>query len=105
MVRTGSSFSSRRDSPAAARKRAALGSGVEEGEGSDDVAEKIAGLLLLRLVQTETRGRLWNAGNGRASWSSVGSGELETGKERGGEIVWEVERSGVSLRVLAGVLL
>jgi hypothetical protein len=34
-----------------------------------------------------------------------GTSELETRKERGGEIVWEVERSGVSLRVLAGVLL
>jgi hypothetical protein len=51
----------------AAGKRAALESGVEEGEGGDDLAEKIAGLLLLRLVQTETRGRLQNAGNGRAS--------------------------------------
>jgi hypothetical protein len=39
-------------------KRAALGGGVEEGEGGDEVAEKVARLLLLRLVQTETRGRL-----------------------------------------------
>jgi hypothetical protein len=55
------------------------GCSVEEAELIGDEAEKIAGLLLLRLVQTETRGRLWNAGNGRASWSSVGSGELEPG--------------------------
>jgi hypothetical protein len=56
-VRIGSSSSRYRDSPAAAGKRAALWSGVEEGEGGDYVAEKIAGLLVLHLVQTETRGR------------------------------------------------
>jgi hypothetical protein len=34
-------------------------------------------LLLLHLVQAAARGRLWNAGNGRALRSSVHSGELE----------------------------
>jgi hypothetical protein len=34
-------------------------------------------LLLLHLVQAAARGRLWNAGNGRALRSLVHSGELE----------------------------
>jgi hypothetical protein len=35
------------------------------------------GGLLVHLVLTATRGRLWNTGNGRALWSSVYSGELK----------------------------
>jgi hypothetical protein len=65
----------------------------------------VAELLLLRLVPAEPREVARNAGKQRRSRARGSSGEVEIGKERGGEIVWEVERSGVSLRVLAGVLL
>jgi hypothetical protein len=64
----GSSFSSRRDSPAAAGKRAALGSGVEEAEHIGDEAEKVEELLLLRLVPAEARGAAGNAGKQRRPW-------------------------------------
>jgi hypothetical protein len=41
-------------SPAVLGKRAALGIGAGEEELDDEVAEKIAGLLLLRLVPAES---------------------------------------------------
>jgi hypothetical protein len=40
-------------SPWGAEKRAVMGGSVDEAELDDGVAEKIAGLLLLRLVPTE----------------------------------------------------
>jgi hypothetical protein len=55
----------------------ATGSGAGEEELDEEVAEKIAGLLLLRLVPAESREVAGNAGNGCTSWSSACSGELE----------------------------
>jgi hypothetical protein len=49
-------------------KRAAMGIGVGEEELDDEVAEKIAGLLLLRLVPAEAREAAGNAGKQRRPW-------------------------------------
>jgi hypothetical protein len=43
--------------------------------------------VLVHPVLAATRGRLWNAGKARASWSSAGSGELEPGRESAGDDV------------------
>jgi hypothetical protein len=51
-----------------AGKRAAMGGSVDEAELDDGVAEKIAGLLLLRLVQAAAREVAGNAG--KKGWSA-----------------------------------
>jgi hypothetical protein len=57
-------------------KRAATGIGVGEEELDDEVAEKIAGLLLLRLVPAESREVARIAGKQRRSGALACSGEL-----------------------------
>jgi hypothetical protein len=68
-------------------------------------AEKVEDHLLVRLVQEVARDLAGNVGKKRRPGARGSFGEGEPGKERGGEVVWEVERSGVSLGVLARVLL
>jgi hypothetical protein len=58
---------------------AALGRGVEEGEGGEEVAEKVARLLLLRLVQAAAREVAGNVGKKRCSGAPACSGELGRG--------------------------
>jgi hypothetical protein len=60
-------------------KRAATGIGVGEEELDDEVAEKIAGLLLLRLVPAESREVAGIAGKQRRSGAPACSGELGRG--------------------------
>jgi hypothetical protein len=72
------SSSSRRraDSPRLAGMRAATGCSREEAELGGGVAEKVAELLLLRLVPAEPREVAGNAGKQRRPGAPAGSGEL-----------------------------
>jgi hypothetical protein len=60
----------------------AMGGSVEEGEGGDDVAEKVAGLLLLRLVPADSRDVAENAGKQRRSGAPASSVEDTRERER-----------------------
>jgi hypothetical protein len=76
-------------SPAVLGKRAALGSGVEEEEGGDDVAEKVAEALLVHLPQSVPRTAVRRGGAARApNLAGVdGYGYRERAGE--GNDVWE----------------
>jgi hypothetical protein len=76
----------------------ATGSGGEEA-GLDGVAKKVVELLLLRLALAESREVAWNAGKQRRSGARGSSGEVDPGKDRGREIVWEVAGVGSSSTV------
>jgi hypothetical protein len=53
-----------------------MGGSVEEGELGDGIAEKVADLLLIRLVPTESREVAENAGKQRRFGALACSGEL-----------------------------
>jgi hypothetical protein len=57
----------------------AMGSSAGDEELDDEIAEKIAGLLLLRLVLAESREVAGNAGKKRRSGAPACSGELGQG--------------------------
>jgi hypothetical protein len=71
--------SSSRDSPAVLQKMVVMGIGIGEEELDNEVAEKIAGLLLLRLVPAESREVAGIAGKQRRSGAPACSGELGRG--------------------------
>jgi hypothetical protein len=60
-------------------KRAAMGGSIEEEELNDEVAEKIADLLLLRLVPAQSREVAGIAGKQRRSGAPACSGKLGRG--------------------------
>jgi hypothetical protein len=69
-------------------KRAATGNGGEEARLDDGVAEKMAELLLLRLVPEAARGEVGNAGNGRMPWRLSAGETAPASSKLGGREEW-----------------